>query len=183
MFKETFWKVYLERVDKKLKLSTISEKDPNKKVYIDAVTAWTQIYSFIKGSVDTFKVGKVNSYGYKELSRDVYVDTSPTAVISQNRSRLNTEQRERAYNIYEHYRIWMSEDVKGWDETDIVMAVLQNLDEQLCNGNEPKYHKIYVDEVQDFTQAEIAVLVLASGRDSKALFMAGVHQHRRSVQV
>lgn len=163
----------MEKVDKKLKLPAISVKDPNKKILVDAVTAWTQIYSFIKGSVDTFKVGETNTYGHRELSRDVYTDTSPTAVIAQNRSRIDTEHRERAYNIYEHYRRWLGEDVKGWDETDIVMTVLQRLHERLSEGEAPKYHKIYVDEIQDFTQSEIAVLILASGRDSKALFMAG----------
>jgi hypothetical protein len=167
VFKEVFWKEYLE---KKLKVSAPSREDAKITIYVDVATAWTQIYSYIKGSVDTFISGDDNKFGRRELSRDNYVGFK---IIEKNRCRIDSEHRERAYDIYEQYRLWLGKEYKGWDETDIVMEVLKTLNVHLSQGRERKYHKIYVDEVQDFTQAELGVLILASGRDSTALFMAG----------
>jgi superfamily I DNA/RNA helicase len=42
-----------------------------------------------------------------------------------------------------------------------------------CTGYGRDYDKVYVDEVQDNTQAEVVLYFLAAGLDMKAPFFAG----------
>ena len=180
-FKEEFWNLKLDKKyhepsaasgykGKNKDKDKAKDKDP----YVDAGTVWTQIYSYIKGSVDTYKHGEEDEYKHRALPRAYYIDFEK---LSKNRCRLDKAHRETAYTIYRYYSAWLGYDKEHgagyWDETDLVMSVLIEMDRQLKEGAQCKYDKIYIDEVQDFTQAELGILVLASGRDSKALFMAG----------
>ncbi len=42
-----------------------------------------------------------------------------------------------------------------------------------CNGYGLDYEKVYVDEVQDSTQAEVVLFFLAAGFNVQSLFFAG----------
>lgn len=42
-----------------------------------------------------------------------------------------------------------------------------------CTGQGGPYNKVYVDEIQDSTQAEITLLFLSCGFDFDSLFLAG----------
>ena len=65
-----------------------------------------------------------------------------------------------------------------WDDTDRVMDLLLRFDmnrdcEMNYTGKGGPYNKVYVDEIQDSTQAEITLLFLSCGFDFDALFLAG----------
>lgn len=65
-----------------------------------------------------------------------------------------------------------------WDEADRVMDILlrfeRNRDcEMNYTGKGGPYNKVYVDEIQDSTQAEITLLFLSSGFDFDSLMLAG----------
>eukprot|EP01034_Spumella_vulgaris_P047349 gene47349-biopygen12887 len=63
-----------------------------------------------------------------------------------------------------------------WDDADRVLDLLTRSKLEplsTCNGNGGDYHKVYVDEVQDNTQAEIVLYFLAAGMNTQSLFLAG----------
>jgi superfamily I DNA/RNA helicase len=66
-----------------------------------------------------------------------------------------------------------------WDDADRVMDLLLRSEarrddsEMNYTGKGGPYNKIYVDEIQDSTQAEITLLFLCCGYDFDALFLAG----------
>lgn len=129
---------------------------------MNALLVWTQIRSFIKGSLEAALAGRPLSLTeYRGLSR--------------NRCRLTDEQRCRAYALFELYQGTL--DRNGWwDQEDRVGAAILRLKD---NGDgaggmaQVLYHRIYVDEVQDMTQAEIYLLLLTAGNNHDALFFAG----------
>lgn len=126
----------------------------NEKV-LDDLQIWTQIRSFIKGSWDAAVGGPLSKEDYLDLPRE--------------RCRLAKEKREDAYAIFSRYKVYIEE--KGWQDSmdktsELIQKVMQTKDLKL-------FDRIYVDEVQDITQAEIGLLFLATGREYDNLFLAG----------
>ena len=137
----------------------------NRNCSIDPLLVWTSIRSFIKGSIEAAK--NFNHAIVKEefLSFNVF---------SSKRCRLTLNQREEIYCIYERYKNYM-QGSELWDDCDRITALLQRL-EYCKTSNHELYHqlrksKIYVDEVQDYTQAEILLFFYLSGPGN--LFFAG----------
>ncbi|CAB9504446.1 tetratricopeptide repeat and ankyrin repeat containing 1 [Seminavis robusta] len=95
---------------------------------VDALIAWTNIRSFIKGSIEA-------AMGGKPLTKEEYLS------LGRKRCRISEDQRIAVYNVapLDYYEI--------------------------------QYAKIYVDEVQDYTQAEITLFFRLSGPGG--LFLAG----------
>ena len=129
---------------------------------LPALRVWTQIYSFIKGSIEAAKAGA-------PLSREQYVNET---TMSKNRCRLNKEDRGLAYTVFEKYQLWTSREAL-WDQMDLVIEVFGMLSRYNTVENLPFYDRVYVDEVQDLTQSEIGILFMMSSRESHAYFFAG----------
>jgi len=135
---------------------------------IDPLLAWTSIRSFIKGSIEaTLKTSLP-----KAISEEEFLDMK---VFSSGRCSLTVDQRKIVYPIYEKYVRFLKEK-NMWDDCDRILALLLRL--ELCKVADPeKYHsiqvsKIYVDEVQDYTQAEcLLFFYLCNGQGN--LFLAG----------
>ncbi len=129
---------------------------------LDALVLWTQIRSFIKGSIEAARAGR-------PLTLDEYLDLAP------ERCRLAPHQRREAYAVFQEYESRLIRDGL-WDDSGRVMDVLT---QQLCDCQPAAapgpalYDRVYVDEVQDCTQAEVALCFLAVGCNSQALFLAG----------
>mmetsp|Transcript_30946 Transcript_30946/g.67906 ORF Transcript_30946/g.67906 Transcript_30946/m.67906 type:complete len:1052 (+) Transcript_30946:41-3196(+) len=142
-------------VDFKFFSTEIWPQIKGKEKELDDLAVWTQIRSFIKGSWDAAVHGILSKEDYLGLPRE--------------RCRLAQDKREDAYAIFMRYKILLEE--KGWLDsmdktTDLIHKVLQTKNFKL-------YDKIYVDEVQDITQAEIGLLFLATGSQYDGLFLAG----------
>jgi len=132
---------------------------------LDAVVVWTQIRSFIKGSLEAVMQ-------HSPLSLEQYLDTT---VFGFERCRLLVPQRKKAYAVYKQYSDMLEKEGQ-WDDTDRVIDILNRSRLEplsACNGNDGDYHKVYVDEVQDNTQAEIVLYFLSAGMNTNALFLAG----------
>ena len=87
--------------------------------------------------------------------------------MSRHRCRLGAQSRARAYKLSVRYQGLL--DRNGWwDEMDRCAAMTRSM-----VGQPALYDRVYVDEVQDTTQAEIGLLLLALGSQSSALFLAG----------
>ena len=134
---------------------------------LDSLVLWTQIRSFIKGSVEAL----LQPGTCKFVTLDEYLDF---VKFGSSRCRLSEEQRRIAYEVFEKY-----EAEKGrlnlWDDCDLMTSIHGKLDESIRSSNFPDelyYDKLYVDEVQDYTQAEIALFLKLCKPGS--FFLAGV---------
>ena len=131
---------------------------------LDPVVVWTQIRSFIKGSIEAAMAGR-------PLSLEQYLS------LSAGRCRLAPEQRREAYSVFEAYEKELA-SAGLWDESGRTLGALARWlrGGRPCvrlAGGDARYDRVYVDEVQDCTQAEIALFFVAAGMDSRALFLAG----------
>lgn len=91
--------------------------------------------------------------------------------LGEKRSRLTDAQKKKAYSLYERYNSHFL--VEGrWDDCDRVASLLKligNADRE--TREKLSYDKVYVDEIQDYTSAEVALFFLLSRPDG--LFLAG----------
>jgi hypothetical protein len=132
---------------------------------LDPEQVWTQIRSFIKGSCEA-------TLWQRPLTEEEYLNFD---VISKNRCRLNLDLRRAAYHIYEKYQRILG-DKKLWDEVDRarhVYAVANNKFIEEGDVHGLLYDRVYIDEIQDITQAEVTLLMLLIGNDFNGIFFAG----------
>uniref|UniRef100_K1PIT9 Lupus brain antigen 1-like protein n=1 Tax=Magallana gigas TaxID=29159 RepID=K1PIT9_MAGGI len=105
---------------------------------------WMEIMSFIRGSFEA--LSKPSGY----LSKEEYLD------LGRKRAPNFSGEREQIYDIFKKYDHFKRQKFL-FDETDLV----QNVFNRLKKEKEMKWiiHQIYVDETQDFTQAELCLLL------------------------
>ncbi|XP_076433331.1 TPR and ankyrin repeat-containing protein 1 isoform X1 [Peromyscus maniculatus bairdii] len=118
---------------------------------------WKEIKSFLKGSFEALSCphGRLTEEAYKKLGR--------------KRSPNFKEDRSEIYNLFCLYQQIRSQ--KGYfDEED----VLYNLSWRLSKLRVLPWsiHELYGDEIQDFTQAELALLMKCIN-DPNAMFLTG----------
>ncbi|KAK7235507.1 hypothetical protein SO694_00069047 [Aureococcus anophagefferens] len=123
----------------------------------DALTAWTQIRSFLKGSAEAVVKGAALE------------EADFLAEAFNNRTRLRSaDDRRDACRIRARYDRELA-DRGLWDDADRARAVAARLLADRGAG----VRRVYADEVQDSTQAELMVLALACGGDAARLWLAG----------
>ncbi|XP_068526771.1 TPR and ankyrin repeat-containing protein 1 isoform X2 [Anas acuta] len=118
---------------------------------------WKEIKSFLKGSFEALNCtgGKLTEEGYKKLG----LKRSPNF----------TEDRSEIYRLFDLYQQIRSQR-SYFDEEDL----LYNLSQRLSKLSELPWsiHEFYGDEIQDFTQAEL-VLLMKCINDPNAMFLTG----------
>jgi superfamily I DNA/RNA helicase len=125
---------------------------------LDVLVIWSQIRSFIKGSIEAVQAGR-------PLTQEEYLG------LGENRCRLPREQRQTAYAAYEQYQQYLSHG-RLWDDCDRLAVLLRKIQAADYEVREEiAFHKVYVDEIQDYTQAEIALFFKLC--DKGGLFFAG----------
>jgi len=129
---------------------------------VAALTVWKTIRTFIKGSIEAFMAGGV-------------LPKRNLSTLGKNRCKIPEGQETHVYDIFLHYQQWR-EDNGLWDDCDRIVALIQSIveAESMCSPafEEMKKNKIYVDEVQDYTQIEM-LLFFKLGKGPGALFLAG----------
>jgi hypothetical protein len=163
---------------------------------------WTQIRSLIKGSVeaawgcyesvvdandgdeDGNEGGGGGDNGYLKrkqirppgtpMTREEYMNLETT------RCPLTPKQRSGAYEYFIMYQEWLKKGDR-WDDMDRVLLLIKKLKSEsraLMNcsvwkdGRVP-FDRIYADEIQDATQAEITLFSLSCNDHIDGLFLAG----------
>ena len=114
---------------------------------IDALVVWTNIRSFLKGSIEALKDSNL------AVSEEEYISEEN---FGKKRCRLPTDQRKVVYEIFLEYQKRMSE-TNAWDNCDRIIALVQRLqaakvsDPEMFEGAKIwcKWSKIYVDEVSN----------------------------------
>ncbi|CAC5380295.1 TPR and ankyrin repeat-containing protein 1 [Mytilus coruscus] len=104
---------------------------------------WTEIMSIIKGS-------------YEAIYDGVFLNKNRYFEIGKKQAPAFVDEREILYNLfleYEHIR----QNRHMFDQTDLV----RNLYQRFSKQKNPKWkvNEIYVDEAQDFAQAELFLLI------------------------
>lgn len=128
----------------------------NKKT--DPMLVWMEIKSFIKGSRQAMcsKNGYITEEEYEELGKKL----APNFVGNRN----------EVYMVFRKYQQYMQNHLDLFDECDCV----HNIYTRMNNVLELPWsiHNFYVDEVQDFTQAELSI-ILRCCRNPNGLFLTG----------
>ena len=138
----------------------ISKTVSLKNVKLDPLLIWMEIKSFIKGSLHALenKEGHLSEEEYESLGKK----------LASNYA----DQREDIYKIFKLYVNYMKHQSKEnvFDECDLNNSIYSRLNSLI---DLPWYiHSFYIDEVQDFTQAELAIL-LRICRNPNDLFLTG----------
>ena len=128
---------------------------------IDPLLVWMEIKSFIKGSRKAVE----SKDGY--LTQEEYVNT-----VGKKMAANFVGNREEIYEVFKKYQHFIKHRAEEslFDECEFI----HNLFERLCKLKEVPFsiHSFYVDEVQDFTQAELSIL-LRCCKDPNNLFLTG----------
>jgi superfamily I DNA/RNA helicase len=131
---------------------------------ISPSAVYTEIVSHITGSVQALdNNGELPEKDYLGLPKKVSPLTRADAESSDEFSRKNV------YALYEKYKA-LKVQLKCWDTSDLVTHIYQQVKQGGWPG--PEIHRICADEVQDFTQAECALMVEVCA-DSNNLFFCG----------
>lgn len=127
---------------------------------LDPFLVWIEIQSFIKGSKRALLKGSA-------LSLQEYLEIGNK--IAPNFS----DERETIYKLYkeyEHYCRQRKHNVLLFDECDLVHHIHSRL--KIVQDLSWSIHSFYIDEVQDFTQAELTLYLLCC-RHPNSLFFTG----------
>lgn len=127
------------------------------KVQYHPTLVWTEIRSFIKGSIEALHTEQ----GF--LSLEEYSD------LGRKRAPNFSADRELVYALFVVYQNTKC-SLRMFDEADVVHNVYTRL--QKVQVPDWSVHRFYVDETQDFTQAELSLLIRCS-RDPNGLFFTG----------
>jgi hypothetical protein len=133
-----------------------------KKSYpIHAVSVWKEIKSYIKGSLGAI------------LSEDDFLTKEKYSAIGRKRAPDFRGNRDDIFEIFNEYHK-LQRMRRGYDECDAVRKVFR----RLSNTEDLPWSldELYVDEVQDFTQAELALLIAACTRPNNAFFTGDTAQ-------
>ena len=138
----------------------ISKNVSLKNTKLDPLLVWMEIKSFIKGSQNAVEKdeGYLSQQEYQRLGRKMaahYVD--------------HRDDIYKLFELYINYMKHLSEE-KLFDECDLIKSIYSRLN--YLHDLPWSVHSIYVDEVQDFTQAELATL-LRICRNPNDLFLTG----------
>ena len=124
---------------------------------------WMEIKSFIKGSAEAFvskdKEGCLTGY----LTKEEYGE------IGRKRAPNFEGNRDDIYDIFLRY-LKFKRYSPYFDEMDLHFNLYKRLKETLVP--EWAFHQVYVDEVQDFTQSELLLLIRSSANPN-AMFFTG----------
>lgn len=143
-------------------IKCIWKKIKGKNKTLDPELVWMEIKSFIKGYKPS-----------SELPLHEYVNLSPK--IAPNFA----ESRQVIYEIYQQYvrhceTMKRVKNIKLYDECDLVFQLYQKLSniKHHESGVEILFDSLYVDEVQDFTQCEV-LLLIQSCKTTDRMFLTG----------
>ena len=146
-FKEFIWPTISHQCD-------INSKD------FDPLLVWIEIQSFIKGSESALRKGThLSLEEYKEIGNRMAPNFS--------------SHRDTIYEVFLKYQKYQQNQRHHnylFDECDLVL----NLHNRLKDVPDVPWsiHSLYIDEVQDFTQAELAIFVHCC-RNPNSMFFTG----------
>ncbi|KAL3888641.1 hypothetical protein ACJMK2_001006 [Sinanodonta woodiana] len=147
---EVTYEVFVTEVWPHLKKKMKGSYDPS--------LVWTEIMSVIKGSFEALS----NPCGY--LSKDEYIE------VGRKRAPCFSGERENIYKVFTDYNGFIKKHKNLFDETDLIHSIFRRL--RNIRTIPWVIHQIFVDETQDFTQAELYLLIQIC-QDPNQMFLTG----------
>ncbi|KAJ7371741.1 TPR and ankyrin repeat-containing protein 1 [Desmophyllum pertusum] len=149
--REITYQVFLTEIWPKMK------KSSKEKIEYHPTLVWTEIRSFIKGSAEALlcENGVLSLEDYESLGRKKAPNFSA--------------ERKVVYDMFRVYQRVHSSN-RMFDEADLVFNIHRRL--QSIPAPDWSVHQFYVDETEDFTQAELSILIRCC-RFPNALFFTG----------
>ena len=112
--------------------------------HLDPSLVWMEIKSFIKGSALALKL-------QQPLSLDQY------KALGKKMAPNYSSHRDEIYRLFKAYQIYRQNcPVRLFDECDLIQHIHKRILE--TKDFQSPIHKFYLDEVQDFTQAELLLI-------------------------
>ncbi|EJK77940.1 hypothetical protein THAOC_00191 [Thalassiosira oceanica] len=147
---------------------------------IDGTMVWREIKSFIKGSVAALHVDKANED--RKVPSNRFLSLEEYLALPRKQSRMDETQRREIYDLFLSYEK-LKREGNYYDEMDLVYNLAGRitlvdhsyLEKKAAAAEEfdlLPIDSLFVDEVQDFTQAELYVLTKLC-QDPNNLFLAG----------
>lgn len=135
---------------------------------LDAEDIWSEIKGIIKGYLGfegEFIEKKVNKVKKESLSLEEYLK------VPKNYSYLSDDIKLYVYNLFLRYEDCLkSKDM--YDENDLALEVLKKI-----NSNEfKKYDYVLVDEVQDFSELQLWMMMNLAENIENITFCGDIHQ-------
>ena len=120
------------------------KKFSKEKIDYHPTLVWTEIRSFIKGSAEAL------------LSENGMLSLEDYESLGKKKAPNFSADRKVVYDLFRVYERERSSK-RMFDEADLVFNIHQRL--QRITAPEWSVHQFYVDETQDFTQAELSILI------------------------
>ncbi|KAG1683154.1 TPR and ankyrin repeat-containing protein 1 [Nymphon striatum] len=120
-----------------------------------SVLVWTEIMAFIKGSTEALK------------SPNGYLDLNKYEKVGKKRAANFSGDRKRIYEMFTTYNKYLREN-NMFDRCDLIYHIYNHVTDVIDWGPS----SIYVDEVQDFTDAELSLFIKCV-QNPNSLFMTG----------
>ena len=132
---------------------------------MECTIVWREIKSFIKGSVPALQIDR----NERSLPQNRFLSLDEYLTIPRKQSRMDEAQRREVYGIFQAYEKLKAESFY-YDECDLIYNIAGRISS--LDRNSIEIDSLFIDEVQDFTQAEIYILVKLC-RNPNNLFLAG----------
>lgn len=161
-------------------VSNWNKINQRQKCDLDAAMVWREIYTFIKGSVNALKVNDPD----RDIPTRRYLDIEEYLALPRKQSRLNPNQRQTVYELYKNYER-VKKEGNYYDSMDIVYNLAGRVSKFLSRDiNKNPFSKkgflpidsLFVDEVQDFTMAELYLLTKLSSDPNNLMFAGDTAQ-------
>jgi hypothetical protein len=161
------WKRFQEVLWPRMKVER-QKRSSKLQITLEPLVVYTQIRTHIKGSLEAV-------CAMKPIELEDYLE------FATKRCRLTKEQRIETYELYRIYAAFLEEEGR-WDDNDRALDIIEAAkwdDGTRINWNRfgggmgGAWDRVYVDEIQDNTQAEIALFMLVGGLRGNNLMLAG----------
>ena len=142
----------------------------------DPALVWREIKSYIKGSVAALRIKDTD----RSVQQNRFLSLPAYLSLPRKQSRLNETQRRDVYRLYLCYEKLKKERF-FFDESDLVYNLAGRVSQFACIGKSDGLKgnqgllptdAVFVDEVQDFTQAELYLLTKLN-TDPNNIMLAG----------
>ncbi len=132
--------------------------DPN----IDPILIWTEIQSFIEGSAQALE------------SKNGFLSEEEYETIGKKQASNFPFERKEVYKLFTEYKkeIRHKNNRHQFDNGEYIRNLNKRLIAKGLQNLPWTFHELYIDETQDFTQAELAV-ILKCCQDPNRSFLAG----------
>lgn len=144
-----------------------------KKSNLDTYTVWCEIEGVLKahlGEEMKFKEQLLTT-DTKTLSFDNYIQTKDKYSFFST-EKAGIEERKKVYEITKSYDEWITDNDTIVDANQLAAAILEKHDNL-------KYDLIIIDEVQDFTELQLYVLISLVNSKENVIFSGDINQNIR----